>query len=50
MKIVNLCGKGCCPRVEISGDQIRIGEEGNFCILKKEEWAALKEKVLNREL
>ena len=50
MKIVNLCNKGCCPRVEISEEAVKIGEEGNFCTLRKEEWAALKEKVIRGEL
>lgn len=50
MKVVNLCQKGCCPRVEIHEDFVRIGEEENTCTLKKEEWASLKEKVLKGEL
>jgi hypothetical protein len=50
MRIVNLCEKGCCPRVEIGEDFVRIGEADNTCTLKKEEWASLREKVLKGEL
>lgn len=50
MRIVNLCQKTCCPRVEIGEDYVKIGEAGNICTLKKEEWASLKEKVLKGEL
>ncbi|MDP6459828.1 MAG: hypothetical protein QF829_03445 [Candidatus Hydrothermarchaeota archaeon] len=50
MRIVNLCEKGCCPRVEICADFVRIGEEDNTCTLKKGEWASLREKVLKGEL
>lgn len=48
---VYLCGdKGCCPAVEIAGDAVRIGEEGNLCTLSREEWDALRGKVLSGEL
>jgi hypothetical protein len=51
MKVVNLCGeKGCCPRVEIYEDEVKIGEEGNFCVLKKEQWKSLVEKIKAGEL
>ena len=50
MKIVELCGKGCCPVVKIDSDRVEIGEAGNLCVLKAEEWAVLKQKVLNGEL
>jgi len=50
-KIVNLC-KDCksCPVVEITETEVRIGEEGNLCVLKKEEFETLKKKVLSGEL
>ncbi len=48
---VTLCGeRGCCPAVEILEDHVKIGEEGNLCVLKKEEWAALRSKILSGEL
>jgi hypothetical protein len=51
MKIVKLCREGsCCPEVKISCDRIEIGEAGNICILSKEEWETLKEKILNKEI
>jgi hypothetical protein len=39
---VSLC-PACtaCPEVEISGDEIRIGEAGNLAVLKKDEWNVL---------
>jgi len=47
MKIY-LCGeKGCCPYVEIGENRVRIGEEGNMCILTKEQFEALKENIIN---
>jgi hypothetical protein len=51
MKIVSLCGdKSCCPVVRISDEKVEIGEDGNLCILKLDEWESLKSKVLNKEL
>jgi hypothetical protein len=50
MRIVNLCQKGCCPRVELGEDSVRIGEEGNLCTLRKEEWESLRRKILRGEL
>ncbi len=51
MQVVSLCGgKSCCPVVEIDGDVVKIGEKGNLCILRKEEWETLKEKVKAGEL
>lgn len=50
-KVVNLCGeKGCCPRVEIYEDKVRIGEDGNFCILRKNQWKSLVNKIRKGEL
>lgn len=46
MTTYNLCGKkGCCPVVEVGADIVKIGEEGNLCILKKSEWETLKLKI-----
>ncbi len=50
MRIVNLCEKGCCPRVEVGTDSVRIGEEGNLCVLQKKEWAVLRSKILGGKL
>ena len=51
MKIVNLCGgSSCCPVVKITDDRVEIGEEGNLCTLKLEEWETLKSKIENKEL
>ena len=51
MKIVNLCSAGsCCPVVKITDDEVEIGEEGNLCVLKLDEWEALKSKILNKEV
>jgi len=51
MKIINLCSDGsCCPVVKITGDKVEIGEEGNLCVLKLDEWEALRSKILDKEL
>ena len=51
MKIVNLCQQGsCCPVVKIDEHQIEIGEEGNSCILTKDEWEVLRQKVISGEI
>lgn len=50
-RTVELCGKdGCCPRVEIDDEEIRIGEPGNEVRLKVPEWEALRSKILKGEL
>jgi hypothetical protein len=51
MKIVSLCG-GCqqCPVVKIADERVEIGEKGNICVLTKEQWQTLKEKILKEEL
>ena len=50
-KIVSLCG-GCgqCPVVNITDEQVEIGEKGNTCILTKGQWETLKGKILKKEL
>lgn len=51
MKIVTLCKAGsCCPVVKIFSDKVEIGEAGNLCVLKVEEWETLKSKVLSKEV
>ena len=51
MKIVTLCREGsCCPVVKITDKHVEIGEEGNACILTKDEWEILKEKIINKEV
>ncbi|MBI2044947.1 hypothetical protein HYT23_02730 [Candidatus Pacearchaeota archaeon] len=50
-KIINLCcSGGCCPTVEILNEEVRIGEEGNICVLKREEFESLKQKILEKAL
>ena len=51
MKIVTLCSEGsCCPVVKISDEYVEIGEKDNVCVLTKNEWEALKEKIINGEV
>jgi hypothetical protein len=51
MRIVSLCAAGsCCPVVKITDSQVEIGEKDNTCILTKEQWETLKEKILKKEL
>ena len=51
MKIVTLCGEnGCCPEVRIGPEYVEIGEEGNLCRLKPQEWDDLRKKILNNEI
>ncbi|MDH5695984.1 MAG: hypothetical protein OEZ00_05195 [Dehalococcoidia bacterium] len=51
MKIVQLCREGsCCPVVKITDTRVEIGEKDNTCILTKEQWETLKEKILKKEL
>ena len=51
IKTVTLCGKmGCCPEVPIGQEYVEIGEEGNLCRLKPQEWDDLRKKVLRHEI
>jgi len=51
MKIVRLCAKGsCCPVVKVGGKYVEIGEKDNSCRLTIEQWKALKQKILKKEL
>jgi uncharacterized cysteine cluster protein YcgN (CxxCxxCC family) len=51
MKIVSLCG-GCgqCPVVKITDERVEIGEKDNICVLTKQQWETLKEKIREKEL
>ena len=51
MKIVSLCGScSRCPVVKVGEKHVEIGEKGNTCKLTIEQWQALKEKILKKEL
>ena len=51
MKIVELCQPGsCCPVVKLTDTQVEIGEEDNICVLTREQWDIMKEKILSGEL
>jgi hypothetical protein len=39
-----------CPAVVIAGDQIRIGEDANTTVLKKDEWNLLVELIQSGQL
>jgi hypothetical protein len=44
------CGGKKCPVVKITKDNVQIGEEGNLCILKTEDWESLKKKILEGKI
>jgi hypothetical protein len=51
MKIITLCREGsCCPVVKLADDHVEIGEDGNLCILTRDEWETLKSKIINSEV
>ncbi len=51
MKIVTLCREGsCCPVVKIADDHVEIGEKDNVCVLTRDQWEVLKEKIIKREV
>ena len=39
-----------CPEIEISGEDVRIGEAGNLAALKKEEWNVLVDLIQSGQL
>ena len=39
-----------CPEVEIIDDEVRIGESGNFAVLKKDEWNVLVDLIQSGRL
>lgn len=50
-QVVSLC-PNCihCPEVVIDGDTIRIGEDTNLVVLKKEEWNVLVAAIRSGQL
>ncbi len=51
MKIVTLCREGsCCPVVKIADDHVEIGEKDNVCVLTRDQWEVLKERIIKREV
>jgi hypothetical protein len=51
MKVIELCSCGsCCPVIKLADDHVEIGEEGNLCVLKLDEWEILKTKIVNKEI
>ncbi|MFH1327861.1 MAG: hypothetical protein ABIH76_03295 [Candidatus Bathyarchaeota archaeon] len=50
MKISLCSGESCCPAVEMTEDNVLIGEEGNIVHLKKHEWNELVSKIKSGEL
>ena len=50
-KTVSLCG-GCsqCPVVKVRDKEVEIGEEGNLCVLTREHFEELKDKIRKGEL
>ena len=49
--VVSLC-PNCihCPEVVIEGEQVRIGEDANAAVLKKEEWNVLVDLIQSGQL
>ena len=39
-----------CPEVEIVGNEVRIGEEGNLAVLKAQEWNVLVSLIRSGQL
>jgi hypothetical protein len=51
MRIVSLCGGRCsCPVVKITDERVEIGEKDNTCVLTKEQWETLREKIQSKEI
>jgi hypothetical protein len=51
MERVSLCPQCTeCPEVVIDGDTIRIGENENTVVLKKEEWNVLVDAIKSGQL
>ena len=49
--VVSLCPHCTnCPEVVIDGDNIRIGEDANTAVLKKEEWNVLVDLIQSGQL
>ena len=39
-----------CPEVEITGEEVRIGEVGNLTVLRKDEWNVLVDLIQSGRL
>jgi hypothetical protein len=39
-----------CPEVVIDGDQVRIGEDANTTVLKRDEWNVLVELIQSGQI
>ena len=39
-----------CPEVVIEGDEVRIGEDANTTVLRKEEWNVLVDLISSGQL
>jgi hypothetical protein len=52
MERISLALSGCtaCPEVVIDGDTIRIGEDANTAVLKKDEWNVLVDLIQSGQL
>ncbi len=51
MERVSLCPQCvACPEVVIDGDTVRIGEDANIVLLKKEEWNVLVDAIHTGQL
>jgi hypothetical protein len=49
--VISLCPScTACPEVVIEGDTIRIGEDENTVVLKKDEWNVLVDAVQSGQL
>ena len=49
--VVSLCPQCTnCPEVVVEGDTIRIGEDANTAVLKKEEWNVLVDLIQSGQL
>lgn len=47
---LNLCDKGCCPKVVSVKDGVEIGEEENLVKLKPSEWNTLVDGIKTGKL
>lgn len=54
MKIVlchdGVCNPPKCPVVEVRDDVVVIGEKDNTCVLTREQFEILKEKIISGEI
>ena len=51
MERISLCPAcSACPEVIVDGDTIRIGEDANTAVLKKDEWNVLVDLIQSGQL